>query len=127
MEEIIHRNRRWLKLAGEDWGNAEMCWEAILAIQRPPAAPPKKGLFRQIARMHQAITTAIKGKPRRELQAEAQKLFKEANQFIRRDDWQNALPLLQKHPPVIPTATKLPIVGCRRFATPRTTPPLPKL
>jgi thioredoxin-like negative regulator of GroEL len=96
VEEIIHRNRRWLKLAGKDWGNAEMCWEAILAIQRPPAAPPKKSVFRQIARMHQAITTAIQGKPRRELQAEAQQLLNEANQFIRRDDWQNALPLLQK-------------------------------
>ena len=46
--------------------------------------------------MHKAITTAIKGKPRRQLQAEAQKLFNEASQFIRRDDWQKALPLLQK-------------------------------
>jgi thioredoxin-like negative regulator of GroEL len=96
VEEIIHRNRRWLKLAGEDWGNAEMCWEAILAIHRPPAAPPKKGLFRQIARMHQAVTTAIRGKPRRQLRAEAQKLFNEASQFICCEDWQQALPLLEK-------------------------------
>jgi thioredoxin-like negative regulator of GroEL len=96
VEEIVHRKQRWLKLTGEGWGNAEMCWEAILEIHRPPAAPPKKGLFRQIARMQQAITTAVQGKPRRQLQAEAQKLLREANQFIRCDDWQKALPLLQK-------------------------------
>jgi tetratricopeptide (TPR) repeat protein len=96
IEETLHRNRRWLKLAGEDWGNAEVCWEAILAIHLPPATPPKKGLLWQIARMHQAVTTAIKGKPRRQLQTESQKLFHEAKQFIHRDDWQNALPLLQK-------------------------------
>jgi tetratricopeptide (TPR) repeat protein len=96
VEDVQHRNHRWLKLAGEDWGNAAMCWEAILASHRPPAAPPKKGLFWQIARMHQAITTAIRGKPRRQLLVEAQKLLNEANQFICRDDWQKALPLLQK-------------------------------
>ena len=96
VEETFHRNHRWLKLAGEDWGNAQICWEAILATQLPPAPPPKRGLFRQIARMHQAITTAIQGKPRIQLQAEAQKLFQQANQHIRRNDWQSALPLLQK-------------------------------
>jgi tetratricopeptide (TPR) repeat protein len=96
VEETSHRNHRWFKLAGEDWGNAQMCWEAILATQTPAAAPPKKGLFRRIARMHQAITTAIQGKPRIQLQAEAQKLVREANQLIRRNDWQAALPLLQK-------------------------------
>jgi len=96
IEETIHRNRRWLKLAGDDWGNAEMWWEALLSIHSPPGAPPKKGLLWQIARTHQAITHAIKGKPRRQLQAESQKLFHEAKEFIRRDDWQGALPLLQK-------------------------------
>jgi thioredoxin-like negative regulator of GroEL len=98
IEEIFRRHRRWLKLAGEDWGNAEMCWEAILAIDRPAAAPPKKGLFWPIARMHQAVSAALKSKrqPRRHLQAEAQKLFHEAKEFIRRDDWHQARPLLQK-------------------------------
>jgi len=96
VEEISHRNHRWLRLAGENWGNAEMCWEAILAIHRPPAALPKRGLFWQIARMHQAISTVIKGNPRLQRQAEAQKLFKEAIQFIRGHDWQKARPLLQK-------------------------------
>jgi tetratricopeptide (TPR) repeat protein len=96
VEIILHRNRRWLKLAGEDWGNAEMCWEAVLAIDRPAAAPPKKGPFWQIARMHQAVSAALTRKPRRQLQAEAQKLFHEANEFIRRDDWRQALPLLQQ-------------------------------
>jgi hypothetical protein len=96
VEEIIHRNRRWLKLAGEDWGNAELWWDAILTSNLPPAAPPKKGLLWQIARIQQAITTAIKGKPRRQLQAESQQLFREAKQFIHQEDWQKALPLLQK-------------------------------
>jgi tetratricopeptide (TPR) repeat protein len=96
VEETIHHHRRWLKLAGEDWGNAEMCWEAVLAGRNPPPAAPKKGIFSRIARMHQAITTAIKGKPRIQRQAEAKKLFKEASQFIRRDDWPKAVPLLQQ-------------------------------
>jgi len=96
VEETMHRYRRWLKLAGEDWGNAEMCWEAVLAGGRPSAAPPKKGFFWRIARMHQAVTTAIRRKPRLQRQAEARKLFQEASQFIRRDDWQKALPLLQE-------------------------------
>jgi hypothetical protein len=96
VEETLHRNQRWLKLAGENWGNDERCWEAILAIQQPTALPAKKGVFWQIARMHQAITTAIKGQPRRQSQAEAQGLFHEAKQFIRRDQWDKALPLLEK-------------------------------
>jgi thioredoxin-like negative regulator of GroEL len=98
VEATLHRDRRWLKLAGEDWGNAEMCWEAVLASDRPGGAPAKKGLFRPIARMHQAVTTAIaaKRKPRRQVQAEAQKLFHEANEFVRREDWRQALPLLQQ-------------------------------
>ena len=96
VEETLHHDRRWLKLAGADWGNAEMCWEAIQAIQRPADASPKKGLFWRIARMHQAISIFIKGKPRIQQQAEAQQLFHEANQCIRRNEWQRALPLLQK-------------------------------
>jgi tetratricopeptide (TPR) repeat protein len=96
IEETIHHHRRWLKLAGEDWGNAEMCWEAVLADRRPVPSPPKKGFFWRIARMHQAITIAIKRKPRRQRQAEAKRLFQEASQFIRREEWQKALPLLQE-------------------------------
>jgi thioredoxin-like negative regulator of GroEL len=96
VEETLHRNRRWLKLAGEDWGNAEICWEAIAAIDQPAVAPPKKGLFWRVARMHRAISLAIKGKPRLHQQAEAQRLLKEANRLIRGEDWPRALPLLQE-------------------------------
>jgi thioredoxin-like negative regulator of GroEL len=46
--------------------------------------------------MHQAITIAIKGKPRGKLQAEAGELFNQAKQHIRRNDWQRASPLLQQ-------------------------------
>jgi thioredoxin-like negative regulator of GroEL len=95
VEETFHRHHRWLKLAGEDWGNAEMCWEAIRTIDGPAAAPARKGLFWQVARMHQSVGASLKRKPRRQQQAEAQKLFHEAKQLIRRGDWRNALPLLQ--------------------------------
>ncbi len=95
-EETFHRKHRWLKVAGEDWGNAEMCWEAILAIDLPAAAPPKNGILRQVARMCQTITLATKRKPRIQKQADARRLFNEASQFIRREDWQRALPLLQE-------------------------------
>lgn len=92
VEEILHRHRRWLKLAGEDWGNADICWEAIQSIDRP--APVRSGILRQISRISQSLV--VRRKPRLQLQAEAQKLFREANQFICRNDWHNALPLLQK-------------------------------
>jgi len=94
--EIIHGRQAWLKLAGEDWGNAKECWEAVRDIPAPLAAPPRKGLFWRIGRMHQAISLALKGKPRHQRRAEADQLLKEANQFIRREDWPAALPLLQK-------------------------------
>ena len=71
VEEISRRGRRWLKLAGEDWGNAGTCWEAVLEIHPPAPAPQKKGLVWQIARMHQAITFALKGRPRLQSQMEA--------------------------------------------------------
>jgi hypothetical protein len=98
VEATLHREHRWLRLAGEDWGNYEVCWEAVRFMAHPAAAPAKKGLFLPIARMHLAISAALKSKRklRRHVQAEAQKLFHEANEFIRREDWQAALPLLQK-------------------------------
>ena len=93
---IVHRNRHWLKLAAENWGNAERCWEAIRAVDQPAGEPPKNGFFRRIARMHQAISRSMRGKPRRELMADSQKLFREASEFIRREEWAKALPLLQQ-------------------------------
>jgi tetratricopeptide (TPR) repeat protein len=96
VEEILHRRRRWLKLAGEDWGNAQTCWEAVLEVHAPASVPQDKGLLRQIARMHRAISVALKGRPRLHSQMEADKLLKEASQHIRQQDWPSALPLLQK-------------------------------
>ncbi len=98
VEATLHREHRWLKLAGEDWGNYEVCWEAVRVNDHPAAPSRRKDLFRPIARMHQAIGGAFKRKRklRRHVQAEAQRLFHEANEFIRREDWQAALPLLQK-------------------------------
>ena len=96
VEETTHRQHRWLKLAGENWGNAQTCWQAVLEIQRPPPVPQKKGILWQIARMHQAVTFALKGRPRLYSQAEAGQLLQQANQFIRREDWQAAVALLEK-------------------------------
>jgi tetratricopeptide (TPR) repeat protein len=96
VEETLHHDHLWLKLAQEDWGNAEMCWEAACEILPPAPAPPKRVLFPRFAQMSAALAAALEGKPRIHSQAEAQKLLKQANQFIRQDDWPRALPLLQK-------------------------------
>lgn len=91
VQEIVHRNQRWLKLKGEDFGNAEICWNAILGQNRPVAQPAATGFFQRLARMGQSI----KGKPRRQLLAESQSLFQEAKEYIRRDDWNKAVPILE--------------------------------
>ena len=69
VEEIIQGRQRWLKLAGENWGNAEGCWEAAREIEAATVPPHKQGCFWQIGRMHQAITTVFKAsracRPRR--------------------------------------------------------------
>jgi hypothetical protein len=95
VEEVIHRNQLWLKLPGEDWGNAAICWEMVLNISKPKKSS-EKGLFHTIVRMHKAVGAAIHGKPIGQRRSEAWHLLNEANQFIRRDEWRNALPLLKK-------------------------------
>jgi hypothetical protein len=87
--------RRWLKLAGEDWGNVEMFWEAIPPIPLPPPAR-KNAFFQWIVELHQTVSDALGGKPHRQLRAEAQALLKEANRFIAKDEWPRAVPLLEK-------------------------------
>jgi hypothetical protein len=47
--EIVHRKRIWLKLSGEDFGNAAICWEAIPPVNRPSPAPPNKGFLSKMA------------------------------------------------------------------------------
>jgi thioredoxin-like negative regulator of GroEL len=96
VEEALCRNRLWLKLAGENWGNEESCWRVIEAIERPATAPSRRRYFRHIARLHEAIGKAIRGKSHIQRQAEAQELFNQAKQRIRQDDWHGALPLLQE-------------------------------
>jgi tetratricopeptide (TPR) repeat protein len=95
VEEIIYDNQSWLKLAGEDWGNAKACWEAI-PVAATANVSVKKGVFYRIAQAQQSLTVAIKGKPHRQRVADAQALFKEANQLIRNNEWQRALPLLEQ-------------------------------
>lgn len=89
VREIIHRDRLWLALAKEDWGNAEICWNAIAGAPKSAEAPAKSGIFAHLSQR-------LVGKSRRQLMAEAKTLLDEANQLIRRDDWQGAAALLQK-------------------------------
>ncbi len=96
VEETLHGMRRWLKLAGESWGNADICWEAVRENLPASLNRADKDFFRPIARMHQAITSVIAGRPRHQAQAQAKELLKEAIQFIKLEDWQQALPLLKK-------------------------------
>jgi len=96
VEETLHGPHRWLTLAGESWGNAEICWEAVREIRPANSSQPKGDLFGPIARMHQAITNAITGRPHFQAQMQAKELLKEAAQFIKQEEWAQALPLLQK-------------------------------
>jgi thioredoxin-like negative regulator of GroEL len=95
VSEVLRSRLRWLKIDGEDWGNAEMCWETVAAVDPASAASGGKSLWGPIARMHQAISSGITSRSPRHKKAESQRLLAEANQCIRRGDWQSAVPLLQ--------------------------------
>jgi len=96
VEETFNGNHRWLKLAGQDWGNAEMCWEAIQETNLVTPGHSANKVLAQIARMHQALSNTMSGKPAFHKQTQARKLLTEANPFIRLEQWDKALPLLQK-------------------------------
>jgi len=98
VEPVFEGKQCWLQLAGETWGNFEMCWEAVQFSEAPPEAPigSSNPLLAGIARMHRKIGYALAGSPDFQAQAEARELLKEANDFIRRLQWSQALPLLQK-------------------------------
>lgn len=96
VEEILHDKRRWWRIAGDNWGNAALWWEALAASNRQKPTPAKKGFLRRIAAMQQAIGAKFKRKSHAQLLEESKQLFKEAHPFIQKGDWQNALPLLQK-------------------------------
>jgi thioredoxin-like negative regulator of GroEL len=72
-----------------------MCWETVAAVDPASAASGGKSLWGPIARMHQAISSGITSRSPRHKKAESQRLLAEANQCIRRGDWQSAVPLLQ--------------------------------
>jgi len=96
VEEIISGKQRWLRLAGEDWGNAEMCWEAIQETDTPKT--PLQNFLEPIAGMHRVITKILQGERRPPMHREmrAKELLKEANRCIGQKDWRQALPLLQE-------------------------------
>lgn len=96
VEEIVSGKRRWLKLVGEDWGNAEMCWEAVLETEAQKT--PHRSFLEPIAGMHRAITKILQGQRRPPMHREmrAKQLLKEAGPYISQKDWRQALPLLQE-------------------------------
>jgi thioredoxin-like negative regulator of GroEL len=98
VEPVFEGPQCWLQLAGETWGNFEMCWDAVQIPDAPPeiAAGPTNPFLAWIASMHRKVGYALAGAPDFQAQAEARKLLKEANHFIRRLQWTQALPLLQK-------------------------------
>ncbi len=98
VESVLGEKQRWLRLVGQEWGNFEMCWEAVQQpARRPEIAPaPSHPFLNRIARLHQIIGHALTGRPDLEGQAEAKKLLREANDFIRQQQWSQALPLLQR-------------------------------
>ena len=96
LEETLNGTNRWLKLAGEGWGNAEICWVAVQEMRPVNSNETAGGIFAPIARMHQAITSAISGRSHFQLQAQSKELLKKATQLIKQEEWAQALPLLQK-------------------------------
>lgn len=93
VEETAHDKHIWLKLAGEDWGNAVICWQAARAMARPSAAQAGKGFFTWWAGLGAG---ASEGKGRIHAHMEARGLLKEANALIRNGDWAGAAPLLER-------------------------------
>ncbi len=96
VEEMFEGGRVWLKLAGEDWGNARICWDAIQEPTEGKSERRVRNLVAPVARMHQAVTSLLTATPRRQTQAQARTLLKEANHFIRQEQWMEALPILEQ-------------------------------
>lgn len=96
VESLFHRNHRWLKLKGSEWGNAEMCWRSIEGSPGAPEAAPRRSVFRHVARLHQSISRCLYRKPYLRKQMEAQAMFKEAGQLMREEKWAAAAPILEK-------------------------------
>ena len=85
IEETLRGTHRWLKLAAEGWGNAEICWDCSSGSSVRQITPEqKRNFFEPVARMHQAISNAIIGRPHFQAQAQANQLLKEAGFFIKR-------------------------------------------
>lgn len=96
VEDAVHGTQRWYKLPGKNLGNARMCWEAVEEKCAAKPGEPVHKFLEPIARMHRAISDAIAGRGHFQKQAQAAKLLKEANFFIRQEDWVQSVPLLEK-------------------------------
>lgn len=96
VEDAVHGTQRWYKLPGKNLGNAKMCWEAVEEKCAAKPEEPAHKFLQPIARMHRAISDAIAGRGHFQKQAQAAKLLKEANFFIRQEDWAQSVPLLER-------------------------------
>jgi thioredoxin-like negative regulator of GroEL len=96
VKDAVHGAQRWYKLPGKNLGNAKICWEAVEEKCAAKAEEPVHRFLQPIARMHRAISEAIAGRGHFQKQAQAAQLLKEANFFIRQEDWARSVPLLEK-------------------------------
>ncbi|HEY3857671.1 MAG TPA: tetratricopeptide repeat protein [Verrucomicrobiae bacterium] len=92
VQEIIVGRHCWLVLEGESWGNDARYWDAVAETNQPKPRENKNGLLQRIAKIPQALM----GKDWRQSKQESRGHFKSAMQFVRQEDWVQALPLLQE-------------------------------
>lgn len=92
VQEVLVGRHCWLVLDGESWGNDARYWDAVAETNQLTRRQNKNGLLQRMAKIPQAL----KGKDWRQSKQESRANFKSALQFIRQEDWLQALPLLQQ-------------------------------
>jgi tetratricopeptide (TPR) repeat protein len=97
VSETFRGKLRWLTMAGTGWGNFEFCWEAVEEIEPRKSIWFDNRVLALMIRMHQAVTKRLGGRPNHfQKQTLARKLLKEAIPLAHENQWDRALPLLQK-------------------------------
>jgi tetratricopeptide (TPR) repeat protein len=92
VQEALVGRHCWLVLEGESWGNDARCWDAVAETNQPARQRNENGFLSRIT----AIPQALKRKDWRQAKEDSRVNFKSAIQFIRREDWAQALPHLQQ-------------------------------
>ncbi|HEX3988126.1 MAG TPA: tetratricopeptide repeat protein [Verrucomicrobiae bacterium] len=92
VQDVLVGRHCWLVLEGESWGNDARYWDAVAETNQPTRRRNENGLLQRIAKIPQAL----KRKNWRQSKQDSRAHFKSALQFIRQEDWGQALPLLQQ-------------------------------